>query len=123
MLQRKYLVVLRSQPGQSQGQAPSPEQIQKMYAMFNEWKEKQVAAVQALAASEVVADADKMISLFKKYQADAFSVTKLEEERQARLRRSEGVQGRGGRGVSGDSSADGLWNQITRDRSQSKAGS
>ena len=40
MSQRKYLVVLRSQPGQGQGQAPSPEQMQKMYAMFNEWKEK-----------------------------------------------------------------------------------
>ena len=40
MSQRKYLVVLRSQPGQGQGQAPSPEQMQKMYVAFNEWKEK-----------------------------------------------------------------------------------
>ena len=38
MSQRKYLVLLRSQPGQ--GQAPSPEQMQKMYAVFNVWKEK-----------------------------------------------------------------------------------
>ena len=38
MSQRKYLVLLRSQPGQ--GQAPSPEQMQKMYAAFNAWKEK-----------------------------------------------------------------------------------
>ncbi len=38
MSQRKYLVLFRSQPGQ--GQAPSPEQMQKMYAAFNAWKEK-----------------------------------------------------------------------------------
>lgn len=38
MSQRKYLVLLRSQP--SQGQAPSPEQMQKMYAAFTVWKEK-----------------------------------------------------------------------------------
>lgn len=38
MSQHKYLVVLRSQSGP--GQAPSPEQMQKMYAAFNEWKEK-----------------------------------------------------------------------------------
>ena len=40
MSQRKYMVLLRSQPGQGQGQAPSPEQMQKMYAAFNAWKEK-----------------------------------------------------------------------------------
>lgn len=38
MSQHKYLVILRSQPGQ--GQAPSPEQMQKMYAAFTAWKEK-----------------------------------------------------------------------------------
>ena len=38
MSQHKYLVILRNQP--SQGQAPSPEQMQKMNATFNDWKEK-----------------------------------------------------------------------------------
>ena len=38
MSQRKYLVVLRSQPGREE--APSPEQMQKMYAAFNQWKAK-----------------------------------------------------------------------------------
>jgi hypothetical protein len=40
MSQRKYLVVLRSQPGNGPGQPPSPEQMQKMYVAFNEWKDK-----------------------------------------------------------------------------------
>jgi hypothetical protein len=43
MSQRKYLVLFRNQPGgptQRQGEPPSPEQMQKMYAVFNAWKEK-----------------------------------------------------------------------------------
>ncbi|MEW5848046.1 MAG: YciI family protein [Myxococcota bacterium] len=39
MPQRKYLVLSRCQPGQ-QGQSPSPEQMQQMYAAFHAWKEK-----------------------------------------------------------------------------------
>lgn len=35
----KYLVILRSTPGQKQP-APSPAQMQEMYAAFGAWKEK-----------------------------------------------------------------------------------
>jgi hypothetical protein len=35
---QKYLFVQRSQPGDRQ--APSPAQMQEMYAAFNAWKEK-----------------------------------------------------------------------------------
>lgn len=38
MSQRKYLVLYRSRPNEAQ--VPSPEQMQKMYAVFNAWKEK-----------------------------------------------------------------------------------
>ena len=41
MPMQKYLVVLRSQPGQpGDRQPPSPAQMQEMYAVFTAWKEK-----------------------------------------------------------------------------------
>lgn len=41
MPMQKYLVVLRSQPGQpGSRQPPSPAQMQEMYAVFSAWKEK-----------------------------------------------------------------------------------
>lgn len=37
----KYLCMQRSQPGQpGKGQAPSPAQMEEMYARFTAWKEK-----------------------------------------------------------------------------------
>ena len=37
----KYLCIQRSQPGQPEkGEAPSPAQMEEMYAKFNAWKEK-----------------------------------------------------------------------------------
>ena len=38
MSNRKYLVILRSVPGKRE--APSPAQMQEMYAAFGAWKEK-----------------------------------------------------------------------------------
>ena len=35
---RKYLLIQRSAPGKQE--APSPAQMQEMYAVFNAWKEK-----------------------------------------------------------------------------------
>ena len=35
----KYLCILRSQPG-GKREKPSPAQMEKMYAVFNAWKEK-----------------------------------------------------------------------------------
>ena len=37
----KYLCIQRSQPGQpGKGKAPSPAQMEEMYAKFNAWREK-----------------------------------------------------------------------------------
>ena len=37
----KYLCIQRSQPGQpGEGKAPSPAQMEEMYAKFNAWREK-----------------------------------------------------------------------------------
>ncbi len=41
MPKQNYLCIQRSQPGQSgKGEAPSPAQMEEMYAKFNAWKEK-----------------------------------------------------------------------------------
>jgi hypothetical protein len=40
MSTQKYLVILRSTPGSGAQEAPSPAQMQEMYAAFNAWKEK-----------------------------------------------------------------------------------
>ena len=41
MPNQKYLCIQRSQPGQpGKGEAPSPAQMEEMYAKFNAWKEK-----------------------------------------------------------------------------------
>src|SRR6266853_4129759 len=38
MPKQKYLCIQRSQPGK--GEKPSPAQMERMYAVFNAWKEK-----------------------------------------------------------------------------------
>ena len=41
MSKKNYLCIQRSQPGQpGKGEAPSPAQMEEMYAKFNAWKEK-----------------------------------------------------------------------------------
>ena len=43
MSKRKYLVLLRNKPGKaasSSTSAPSPEEMQRMFAGYNAWKEK-----------------------------------------------------------------------------------
>ena len=41
MSKQNYLCIQRSQPGQpGKGEAPSPAQMEEMYAKFNAWKEK-----------------------------------------------------------------------------------
>ncbi len=41
MPKQKYLCIQRSQPGQpGKGEAPSPAQMEEMYAKFNAWREK-----------------------------------------------------------------------------------
>ena len=41
MPKQNYLCIQRSQPGQpGKGQAPSPAQMEQMYAKFNAWKDK-----------------------------------------------------------------------------------
>lgn len=41
MSKQNYLCIQRNRPGQpGKGQAPSPAQMEEMYAKFNAWKEK-----------------------------------------------------------------------------------
>ena len=41
MSTQKYLCIQRSQPGQTgKGEAPSPTEMEQMYAQFNLWREK-----------------------------------------------------------------------------------
>jgi hypothetical protein len=41
MSQQKYLCIQRSQPqSRGKGEAPSPAQMEEMYAKFNAWREK-----------------------------------------------------------------------------------
>ena len=40
MPSQKYLVLLRFTPGAGKREAPSPAQMQEMYAKFSAWKEK-----------------------------------------------------------------------------------
>lgn len=36
----RYLCIQRSQPGNGKSEAPSPAQMEEMYARFNAWREK-----------------------------------------------------------------------------------
>lgn len=40
MSKKKYLCIMRSQPQEGEQQAPSPAQMEQMFAKFNTWKEK-----------------------------------------------------------------------------------
>ena len=88
---------------------------------FQQWKAKQPDDIQALAESDDVADADKMLTLFKKHKEDAARVAQVEADRAARLRRGESVQGRGTALQGEDTSEDALWDKVTRDRAKARA--
>lgn len=88
---------------------------------FQEWKAKQPDDIKALGASDSVADADKLLTTFKKHQEDAAQIAKVEAERKERLRRGEIIQGKGSAAKSGDTSQDALWNQAKKDRERQKA--
>lgn len=40
MSKNKYLCIMRSKPQEQEQQAPSPAQMEQMFAKFNTWKEK-----------------------------------------------------------------------------------
>ena len=88
---------------------------------FQKWLEKQPDDIKALGASENVADADTMLTAFKKHKNDAAEIARVEAERKERLRRGETVEGVGPGGKGGDPSKDGLWNQVKRDREKTRS--
>lgn len=57
-----------------------------------------------------------VFTAFDKHQKDAAKVAQVEKERQERLRRSEGIVGRGTTSMVVDGSDDALWNKVKRDR-------
>lgn len=88
---------------------------------FRAWKKVQPADIQALMASDEVADAAEVLTMFKKHKEDAAKVAQVEAERQARLRRGETVQGSGSAQSGEAPSADALWEQAKRDRAKARA--
>jgi len=87
---------------------------------FKEWRDAQPEAVRALGASDDIDDADKMLTLYKKHKEDAAKVAQVEKERAERLRRGEGVQGRGSSTGDVDTGPDALWNRVKRDREKAR---
>ncbi len=87
---------------------------------FKDWHTTQPEAVQALSQSDDIADADKLLTLYKKHKEDAAKVAKVEADRQTRLRRGENVQGSGTAQQGGESSVDALWEKAKRDRAAAK---
>jgi hypothetical protein len=87
---------------------------------FRDWFAAQPDQVKALAGSWQVADTSKVFDAFKKHQSDAALVAQTEKERQERLRRGEGPQGRGSATPGAPSSDDALWDQAKRDRDKAK---
>ena len=84
------------------------------------WEAAQPEAVRALGASDAVADADQMFKIFKKHKSDAAQVAEVEKDRAERLRRGEGVQGRGSSAQDVDTGPDALWNKVKRDREKAR---
>lgn len=85
---------------------------------FKEWTKAQPNDVQALITSESVKDAAAMIGMFRKYKKDASDLAAEEQQRQARLRRGEIVQGRSSGQSGTDPAADSLWEKAKRDRAK-----
>ena len=84
-------------------------------AEFQAWLPAQSAGVKANAESWDVDAAASVFAAFDKHKSDAATVAKVEADRQARLRRGENIQGRGGPNQTVDTSADALWKQTGRD--------
>ncbi len=86
---------------------------------FRAWLPKQGNDIKAAADSWDVGQAASVFHAFAKHKDDAAAVAKVEQERAARLRRGEAVQGKGTTG-SGDAGLDD-WDRVARDRAREKA--
>lgn len=90
-------------------------------AEFKAWLPKQNADIHARSNSWDVDEAASVFEAFEKHQSDAATVADVERQRQERLRRGEGVQGRGSSTGDVDTGPDALWNKVKRDRAREKA--
>ncbi|CAB4145038.1 hypothetical protein UFOVP891_43 [uncultured Caudovirales phage] len=68
-----------------------------------------------------VKESASVLTAFDKHRSSTQQVAQVEKERQERLRRAEGIRGRGGSTGNMDSSEDALWNKVTNDRAKARA--
>ena len=90
-------------------------------AEFKAWLPAQNEQVKAAAGSWDVAEAASVFTAFNKHKTDAARVALVEKDRQDRLRRGEGVQGRGTSSNAVDTSDDALWKQTGIDHAKARA--
>lgn len=88
---------------------------------FKAWLPAQNAAIKARCESWDPDEAASVFQAFEKHKVDAAKVAQVEKDRQERLNRGEGIQGRGGSPNNVDTGADALWNKVTRDRAKAQA--
>ena len=88
---------------------------------FKAWLPAQNADIKAKFDSWDPDEAAAVFAAFEKHKSDAAQVAKVEKDRQDRLRRGETIQGRGTSNGNVDTSPDGLWEKVTRDREKSRA--
>lgn len=89
-------------------------------AEFKEWLPKQNADIHAKYESYDPNEAAEVFVAFGKHKDDAAKVAKVEAERQERLRRGGGPQGRGSSASDVDTGPDALWNKVKRDRERAR---
>lgn len=83
---------------------------------FKTWFNTAPDEVKALSKSWSAADTAKIFDAYKKHTKDAAEVARLEADRNERLRRGEGPQGKGSAAPGAPASDDALWERAKRDR-------
>lgn len=89
---------------------------------FNEWFATQADEVKARLESWKVKDSASVIEAFDKHVKDSATVAAVSTDRQERLRRGGGMEGRGGSQADGAGDPDSLWNKVKGDRKRERAG-
>lgn len=87
-------------------QAWIPNQPAETQAILNGWEPDAIAGV---------------FKAFEKHKVDSVKVAQVERERQERLRRGGGIEGRGSSVGSADLSVDAAWEKVKRDRAKANA--
>lgn len=88
---------------------------------FSAWLATQSADVQNKAVSWNVDEIAGVFNSFDQHKKAAVTVAQVEQDRQKRLNRGIGIQGRGSSVGSVDLSEDAAWEKVKRDREKSRA--